>query len=118
MNFLLAILSASAHSVNSISLRLYQTKAQKSVADLRLFQGLAMLIATLAFFIYGVLIAEGSFGDKIGMVIATAFCAATQRQSILALFTAFLSFLWLRISVFPVMKPRRILTAICRIITA
>ncbi len=37
--------------------------------------GLAMLIATLAFFIYGVLIVEGSFGDKIGMVIATAFCA-------------------------------------------
>ena len=49
MNFLLAILSASAHSVNSISLRLYQTKAQKSVADLRLFQGLAMLIAAICY---------------------------------------------------------------------
>ena len=47
MNFLLAILSASAHSVNSIGLRLYQTKLQKSVADLRLFQGLAMLLAAV-----------------------------------------------------------------------
>ena len=49
MNFLLAILSASAHSVNSISLRLYQTKFQKSVADLRLFQGLAMLLAAFCY---------------------------------------------------------------------
>lgn len=49
MNFLLAILSASAHSVNSISLRLYQTKLQKSVADLRLFQGLSMLLAAICY---------------------------------------------------------------------
>jgi len=49
MNFLLAILSASAHSVNSVSLRLYQTKFQKTVADLRLFQGLAMLVAALCY---------------------------------------------------------------------
>lgn len=49
MNFLLAILSASAHSVNSVSLRLYQTKLQKSVADLRLFQGLAMLLAAICY---------------------------------------------------------------------
>ena len=49
MNFLLAILSASAHSVNSISLRLYQTKFQKSAADLRLFQGLAMLLASFCY---------------------------------------------------------------------
>ena len=49
MNFLLAILSASAHSVNSISLRLYQTNFQKSVADLRLFQGLAMLLAAVCY---------------------------------------------------------------------
>ena len=50
MNFLLAILSASAHSVNSISLRLYQTKFQKTVADLRLFQGFVMLIASFGYF--------------------------------------------------------------------
>lgn len=49
MNFLLAILSASAHSVSSIGLRLYQTKLQKSVADLRLFQGLAMLLAAVCY---------------------------------------------------------------------
>ena len=50
MNFLLAILSASAHSVGSVSLRLYQTRLQKSVADLRLYQGLAMLLAALCYF--------------------------------------------------------------------
>ena len=49
MNFLLAILSASAHSVGSVSLRLYQTKLQKSVADLRLYQGLAMLLAAILY---------------------------------------------------------------------
>ena len=49
MNFLLAVLSASAHSVNSVSLRLYQTKFQKTTADLRLFQGLAMLLAAVCY---------------------------------------------------------------------
>ena len=49
MNFLLAVLSASAHSVNSVSLRLYQTKFQKTTADLRLFQGLAMLLAAICY---------------------------------------------------------------------
>ena len=49
MNFLLAILSASAHSVGSVSLRLYQTKLQKSIADLRLYQGLAMLLAAICY---------------------------------------------------------------------
>ena len=51
MNFLLALLSASAHSVNSISLRMYQTKLQKSMADLRLFQGLVMLIASVGYWV-------------------------------------------------------------------
>ena len=51
MNFLLAILSASAHSVNSVSLRLYQTKFQKSVADLRLYQGLVMLLAAILYWV-------------------------------------------------------------------
>lgn len=31
--------------------------------------GLGLLIGTLAFFIYGVLIAPGSFGDKLGMLV-------------------------------------------------
>ena len=51
MNFLLAILSASAHSVNSVSLRLYQTKFQKSVADLRLYQSLVMLLAAILYWV-------------------------------------------------------------------
>ena len=49
MNFLLAFLSASAHSMNSISLRLYQTKLQKNTADLRLYQSLYMFLAALGY---------------------------------------------------------------------
>ena len=47
MNFLLALLSASAHSVNSVALRLYQTKMQKSMAGLRLYQGLSLLLSAV-----------------------------------------------------------------------
>jgi len=47
MNFLLAIVSASAHSVNSVALRLYQTKMQKSMADLRLYQGISLLLSAI-----------------------------------------------------------------------
>ena len=47
MNFLLAIVSASAHSVNSVALRLYQTKLQKSMADLRLYQGISLLLSAI-----------------------------------------------------------------------
>ena len=42
MNILLALFSASAHSMNSISFRLYQTKLQKNTADLRLYQSIYM----------------------------------------------------------------------------
>ena len=51
MNFLLAILSASAHSVSSVSLRLYQTKLQKSVADLRLYQGFSAFVAAVLYWV-------------------------------------------------------------------
>ena len=51
MNFLLAILSASAHSVSSVSLRLYQTKLQKSVADLRLYQGFSVFVAAVLYWV-------------------------------------------------------------------
>ena len=37
MNILLAFFSASAHSMNSVALRLYQTKLQRRPADLRLY---------------------------------------------------------------------------------
>lgn len=70
MNFLLAILSASAHSVNSISLRLYQTKFQKTVADLRLFQGFVMLIASFGYF------ALNGFSlklDTVGLLLALCY---------------------------------------------
>lgn len=38
------------------------------------WMGLACLIMTLVFFIYGVLIADGTVGDKIGFVIGTLVC--------------------------------------------
>ena len=70
MSFLLAILSASAHSVSSVSLRLYQTKLQKSVADLRLFQGLAMLLAAICYFtLNGFSLAL----DKTGLLLALCY---------------------------------------------
>lgn len=51
MNILLAFFSASAHSMNSISLRLYQTKLQKNTADLRLYQSVYMFLAAVAYFV-------------------------------------------------------------------
>ncbi len=51
MNILLAFFSASAHSLNSISLRLYQTKLQKVPADLRLYQSCYMLLAAVGYLI-------------------------------------------------------------------
>lgn len=39
------------------------------------WMGLACLIMTLVFFIYGVLIVEGTVGDKIGFLIGTLVCA-------------------------------------------
>lgn len=50
MNFLLAVLSASAHSVNSVALRMYQTRMQKSMADLRLYQGISLLLSAFFYF--------------------------------------------------------------------
>ena len=38
--------------------------------------GLGLLLGTLAFFIYGVLIVEGSFGDKLGMLVACCITGA------------------------------------------
>ena len=51
MNLLYALLSASAHSMNSISLRVYQTRLQKGTGDLRLYQALYMLLAAFAYWI-------------------------------------------------------------------
>lgn len=51
MNIFLAFLSASAHSLNSVSLRLYQTKLQKNTADLRLYQACYMFLAAIAYFV-------------------------------------------------------------------
>ena len=51
MELLLAFFSASAHSMNSISLRVYQTRLQKHEADLRLYQACYMFLAALAYWV-------------------------------------------------------------------
>lgn len=51
MHILLAALSASAHSMNSVSIRVYQTRLQRSQADLRLFQAVYMAISALLYFL-------------------------------------------------------------------
>lgn len=51
MNLLLALLSASAHSMSNVSMRMYQTRLQKSTADLRLFQMVNSFVTSLAYLI-------------------------------------------------------------------
>jgi len=51
MNILLALLSAFAHSVGSVVVRLYQKKYQKSWADYRLFQSARSLLTCLGNFV-------------------------------------------------------------------
>jgi len=70
MNILLAALSASAHSMNSIALRLYQTKLQKSTADLRLYQSGYMLLAAVA---YLVLNGFRMQLDSVGLLLALCY---------------------------------------------
>ena len=51
MSIFLALLSAGAHSVNQMGVRLYQTKLQRSVVDFRLFQAVVGLVAALCYFL-------------------------------------------------------------------
>lgn len=51
MSIILAMISALSHSMGSVSLRMYQTKLQRTTADLRLFQCLYIFVASAAYFI-------------------------------------------------------------------
>lgn len=91
MNFLLAVLSASAHSVNSVALRVYQTRMQKSMADLRLYQGISLCLSALPYWALngfslalepkGLLLVASSLGSFIGngilMSLNTSMPAST-----------------------------------------
>ena len=70
MNILLAFFSASAHSVNSVALRLYQTRLQQKPADLRLYQSLYMFLAA-----FGYLLCTGLQPrlDGAGLVLALCY---------------------------------------------
>ena len=70
MNILLALTSALAHSMGNVSLRTYQTKLQRTTADLRLFQGLYILSASVLYF------ALAGFRldlDRTGILLALAY---------------------------------------------
>ena len=69
MNILLAFFSASAHSVNSVALRLYQTRLQQKPADLRLYQSLYMFLAA-----FGYLLCTGLQPQLDGAGLALALC--------------------------------------------
>lgn len=70
MEILLAALSASAHSMNSVSIRVYQTRLQKSNADLRLYQACYMAISALLYFALNGL----KLGlDPVGLLLALCY---------------------------------------------
>lgn len=48
MNFLLALLSAAAHSMNSVAIRTYQTRLQQNMADFRLYQAVVAAVVALS----------------------------------------------------------------------
>lgn len=97
MNFLLAALSASAHSVNSVALRIYQTRMQKSMADLRLYQGISLLLSAFLYFTLngfslalepkGVLLAIGYGLDLVltGITVSTCYqCGPMSLTSVIS----------------------------------
>ena len=51
MHILLALLSAAAHASSMASVRMYQTRLQKSVVDFRLFQAVYIFAASMAYFV-------------------------------------------------------------------
>lgn len=51
MHILLALLSAAAHASSMASVRMYQTRLQKSVVDFRLFQAMYIFAASVAYFV-------------------------------------------------------------------
>ena len=70
MNFLLALCSATAHSMNSAATRTYQTKIQRSPADFRLYQVIAALMVSFLNF------ASGGFVlrlDPLGLFLAVCY---------------------------------------------
>lgn len=70
MNFLLALVSALAHSMGNISLRTYQTRLQHTTADLRLFQGSYIFAASVLYF---VLAGFQLDLDRVGVLLALAY---------------------------------------------
>ena len=70
MSFLLALTSAFSHAMGSVSVRMYQTKLQRTTADLRLFQCLYIFVAAVGYLI----LCGGSIQlDRRGFWLALAY---------------------------------------------
>ena len=70
MNLLLALFSATAHSMNSVATRTYQTKLQQSLADFRLYQmTVALLVSLLNFTLAGFALDL----DRMGLLLALCY---------------------------------------------
>jgi len=70
MNLLLALLSATAHSMNSVAIRTYQTRLQRSMADFRLYQTVVALVVALSNLILSGFVVEL---DRMGLLLALCY---------------------------------------------
>lgn len=70
MNLLLALLSATAHSMNSVAIRTYQTKLQRSMADFRLYQTVVALVVSLSNLVLSGFVMEL---DRMGLLLALCY---------------------------------------------
>ena len=70
MNLLLALLSATAHSMNSVAIRTYQTKLQRSMADFRLYQTVVALVVALSNLVLSGFVVEL---DRMGLLLGLCY---------------------------------------------
>ena len=70
MNLLLALLSATAHSMGSVAVRTYQTRLQRSMADFRLYQAAVALIVSVSNLILSGFVVEL---DRMGFILGLCY---------------------------------------------
>ena len=70
MNLLLALFSAAAHSMNSVAIRTYQTRLQRSMADFRLYQTVVALVVALSNLILSGFVLEL---DRMGLLLSLCY---------------------------------------------
>lgn len=70
MHLLMALLSATAHSMGSVAVRTYQTKLQRSMADFRLYQTVVALVVSLSNLILSGFVVEL---DRMGLLLGLCY---------------------------------------------